>query len=83
MKYALVCPCDQTIAYVMAEHEDGFVLTTKHPEALLLDTREAAQPMVDRDQAAYVAIGWDPDRYAAKIYEVEDEAEFRSRKDTW
>lgn len=49
--------------------EDG-TFTTKHPEAKLFDTREAAQTAatVDGD---------------AEVVEVENEAEFRTRKDTW
>jgi hypothetical protein len=82
MKWAVIAAMDQTIGYLSAVHPDGLELTTKHPEALLFERREDAQAIVNKDRADYVAAGRDPDM-AADVYAVEDEAEFRSREDTW
>lgn len=69
MKYAIVCVADQTIAYLSMDLEDW---TTKHPEAILLSTRAEAEQVLSRH-------GYEGDW----IEEVANEAEFRTREDTW
>lgn len=73
MKYAIVTPADQTI---MLWSECGG-WTTRHPDATLYDTELAAQ--VTRDQ---LNANVDP-RVHCFVENVADEAEFRSREDTW
>ena len=70
MKFAVYVPMDQTWLYLTADK--GW--TTKHPEAELFDSREAA------DQATNESEVQESD---AQIEEVADEAEFRTREDTW
>jgi hypothetical protein len=69
MKYAICTGADQTLVYLGPNGR----FTVKHGEALLFDTRKEAE------SAAKAA-----DPYDDKVIEeVEDEAEFRARPDTW
>lgn len=73
MKYAIcIGPLDQTFGYVPANWPNSDY-TIVHSEAMLLDTREEAQKFIDMFPTDGFAI----------IEEVVDEAEFRSREDTW
>lgn len=84
-KYAVFIPADQTFVYACLEipqdqewefEQGGWCWTTKHPRAHLFDTFEAAvacaQAQGVRD---CVPLG--------TVESVRDEAEFRSREDTW
>ena len=86
MKYAIVLPADQTIAYVASE--DGDEITIKHPNAFLWDNRAEAEKILaiqeERVRKHWAEQGWPwPADGYHQIEEVPNEAEFRSREDTW
>lgn len=82
MKYAVLAVMDQTFGF-LNEAEDNF--TTRHPEAKLFDTRDAADAAKAREDARLPS-DLTPElraRYSCWVEEIEDEAEFRAREDTW
>jgi len=86
MKYAVLAPADQTILYWA--DASGNTETGKHPEAYLFADRASAEAAVaPREQS--VREHWKTNGWTWRggdwhvIEEVLDEAEFRSREDTW
>lgn len=87
MKYVIVTVMDQTIGFATPAGD----WTTKHPEALLLDSQEEAALKVDALNAALPTHDTHGTPHSPEMRErmtcwfeqVEDEAEFRARADTW
>jgi hypothetical protein len=87
-KFAVWAPADQTMLFFTG---NGLAGTTKHPEAKLWEDRAEAEALVRQYNGGIPSIvesggkkiELQRERYFAAIEEVEDEAEFRSREDTW
>lgn len=81
MKYAIGTVLDQTIGYWAGSDPSSTlpIWTTVHAEAKLFDTREAA-----KNEFPLCIVDWkEPNEDALFIEEIDDEAEFRAREDTW
>ena len=76
MKYAVALPADQTITYLVND-KAPFDDTINHTEAMLWDDKD------DADRILKELNGPSDERYCGWIEDVEDEAEFRRRTDTW
>lgn len=83
MKYALCEILDQTYGFWM---DDTGSVTIKHPEAKLWDTREELWVFINAARKRLQEKGYSKEKaraWSPFIEKVPDEAEFRSREDTW
>ncbi len=85
MKYALYEPADQTIVY----HDINGHLTTRPADAKLYNTLEEAKAAQAYAHKAIPDVHPEGHPYAGhlicevSIEEIEDEDEFKARRDTW
>lgn len=96
VKFAVYAACDQTIVYLAAgsawttSHAESLLFETKKEAEEAVRRMSAAEgrelTLVEDDLDDYVydevVAGKDPDKIVL-LHTVRDEAEFRTRKDTW